>query len=82
MPHKSLISGAFFLFGLALAGIFKHRQVRFSYGMADGIISVDAMRDARYHAMIFRLGMVLKVRNLLIYKWKSHFFLLILIMVF
>jgi hypothetical protein len=59
---------AFLLFGLALAGTFKHRQVRLSYATADGSISADTMRDTRYHAMIFRLGMVLKIRKILIFN--------------
>lgn len=67
-PWKPASLRAFLFFGLALTGTFKHRQVRFSYGMADGTISFDTMNDARYHAMIFSLGMVLKVRNLLICK--------------
>jgi hypothetical protein len=50
---------AFLLFDLAFAGIFKHRQVRFSYGMADGTISFDTMMDARYHAMNFMQCMAL-----------------------
>ena len=50
---------AFLLFGLALAGIYQHRQAHFSYGMADGTISFDTMIDARYHAMNFMQCMAL-----------------------
>jgi hypothetical protein len=59
---------AFLLFCPALAGTYQHRQAHFSYGMADGTISLDTMMDTRYHAMNFMQCMALNIHNLLIFK--------------
>ena len=52
----SIMEAPYADFGLALAGIFKHQQVRFCYGMADGTISSDTMRDTLVVWRLDRLG--------------------------
>ncbi|WP_373444421.1 hypothetical protein, partial [Ralstonia syzygii] len=67
-PRKPVSLRAFSLLRSASAGNMTHPQARFFYGMANGIIWIDAMTGARYHATTFRRFMVSKSHKPLIYK--------------
>jgi hypothetical protein len=67
---------------LEFTGNYRQHQERFFYGMADGIILVDAMFGSRYHAALSRLVMVLESKKSLIYKGCAGEMLVARIMVF